>query len=71
MDFLKKAVSDASSNLNQSEGQQPPTGEGQTNQQSGGAGSFLDGIKDKVNSAAGGGADGEKNEDMLDKYVIT
>ena len=35
----------------------------------GSSGGFLDGIGDKLNSAAGGGAEGEKNEDYLDKYV--
>jgi hypothetical protein len=30
-------------------------------------GGFLGGIGDKLNSAAGGGRESEKNEDMLDK----
>jgi hypothetical protein len=69
MDFLKKAASQVTENLNQAEGQQQPAGEQQSNQQSGGAGGILEGLKDKVNSAAGGGQDSEKNEDVLDKYV--
>ena len=38
----------------------------QPSQQSQG-GSFLGGIGDKLNSAAGGGRESEKNEDLLDK----
>lgn len=38
----------------------------QPTQQSQGGG-FLGGIGDKINSAAGGGKESEKNEDYLDK----
>jgi hypothetical protein len=38
----------------------------QKNQESGG---FLGGIGDKLNSAAGGGKESEKNEDYLDKGI--
>ncbi|KAF2237698.1 hypothetical protein EV356DRAFT_510696 [Viridothelium virens] len=34
-----------------------------------GGGGFLGGIGDKINSAAGGGKESEKNEDFLDKGV--
>ncbi|KAF2098957.1 hypothetical protein NA57DRAFT_76191 [Rhizodiscina lignyota] len=33
------------------------------------SGGFLGGIGGKLNNAAGGGAQGEKNEDMLDKGI--
>ena len=39
----------------------------QTGEQSSGGGGFLGGIGDKLNSAAGGGKESEKNEDYLDK----
>lgn len=35
----------------------------------GGGGGFLSGLTGKLNNAAGGGEQGEKNEDYLDKYV--
>ena len=35
----------------------------------GGGGGFMGGIGDKLNSAAGGGKESEKNEDLLDKGV--
>ena len=38
----------------------------ETKEQSSGGG-FLGGIGDKLNSAAGGGRESEKNEDLLDK----
>lgn len=37
----------------------------------GGLGGLLGGLGDKVNNAAGGGKEGEKNEDYLDKGEIT
>jgi hypothetical protein len=66
MDFLKNAVSQASGNQQQAEGQQSTTTGEQSTQSAGG---FLDGLKNKVNSAAGGGVESEKNEDALDKYA--
>ena len=39
----------------------------QGGEQSSGGGGFLGGIGDKLNSAAGGGKESEKNEDYLDK----
>lgn len=38
-----------------------------SNQQSGEGGGFLSGLSNKLNSAAGGGKESEKNEDYLDK----
>ena len=62
MDFLKNAVSGD----NKSEGNQQsqPT---ENSSGGGGGGGFLGGIGDKFNSAAGGGKESEKNEDLLDK----
>jgi hypothetical protein len=40
-------------------------------QSSSGGGGFLDGITNKVNSAAGGGKESEKNEDYLDKGIAS
>lgn len=34
---------------------------------SGGSGNFLGGLGNKINTAAGGGPESEKNEDLLDK----
>lgn len=50
-------------NTNQGQGQSNNQGQ----QQSSGGGGFLGGLGDKLNSAAGGGKEGEKNEDYLDK----
>lgn len=59
MDFVNKALGGGSSS---NENQQP------TEQKSeGGSGGFLGGLGDKLNNAGGGGAQGEKNEDALDK----
>ncbi|KIX00410.1 uncharacterized protein Z518_10549 [Rhinocladiella mackenziei CBS 650.93] len=60
MDQLKGALgSFAGSNENKEGGHQGSSG----------GGNFLGGLGDKLNSAAGGGKEGEKNEDMLDKGV--
>jgi hypothetical protein len=71
MDFLKNAAGQFSGNNNQQQGQQTQQGgssnEGQ--QQSSGAGGFLGGLTNKLNGAAGGGVESEKNEDYLDKGV--
>ncbi|KIW03264.1 uncharacterized protein PV09_05484 [Verruconis gallopava] len=64
MDFLKDAASKFS------EGQKANAPVGEQNAQSGNSGGgFLGGLGDKLNSAAGGGRESEKNEDMLDKGV--
>ena len=39
----------------------------QSEQQSEGTGGFLSSLGDKLNAAAGGGRESEKNEDYLDK----
>ena len=74
MDFIKNAMGGEGqgSNNNQQHGQGMQQGQnnmsGQQNQNSGGGGGgFLGGIGDKLNSAAGGGRESEKNEDYLDK----
>ncbi|KAM0798436.1 hypothetical protein BDR22DRAFT_808942 [Usnea florida] len=57
MDFVKNVMSGGDGGK-----------EGQGNPQSGGSGGrFLDDIGDKLNSAAGGGKESEKNEDLIDK----
>lgn len=40
---------------------------GQQRSSNSGSGGFLGGLGDKLNSAAGGGRESEKNEDLLDK----
>jgi len=65
MDFLK-SVSGGNNN------QQGSNSGGQGEQQqssSGGGGGFLGGLGDKINGAAGGGKESEKNEDYLDKAI--
>ena len=62
MDFVKSAMGRGN------QGENNP----QENSQSGerkseGGGGFLGGIGDKLNTAAGGGKESEKNEDLLDK----
>ncbi|KAL2044685.1 hypothetical protein N7G274_002459 [Stereocaulon virgatum] len=76
MDFIKNAMGGEGqgSNNNQQHGQGMQQGQnnmsGQQNQNSGGGGGgFLGGIGDKLNSAAGGGRESEKNEDYLDKGI--
>lgn len=61
MDFVKNAMG---SGGDTQQGQSKQSGEQQS---SGGGGGFLGGIGDKLNSAAGGGKESEKNEDLLDK----
>ncbi|KEF53789.1 uncharacterized protein A1O9_10190 [Exophiala aquamarina CBS 119918] len=63
MDQLKGALGSFGGGSNQNQQQQ------QGGQQSSSGGGFLGGIGDKLNSAAGGGKEGEKNEDYLDKGV--
>lgn len=45
------------------------TQQGQSAENAEGGGGFFGGIGDKLNSAAGGGKESEKNEDYLDKGV--
>ena len=57
MDFVKNAMSGGDGGK-----------EGQGDSRSGGnGGGFLDDICDKLNSAAGGGKESEKNEDLIDE----
>jgi hypothetical protein len=72
MDFLKDAASKFGDSEQQGkQGDIPGTGEAQQTASSqgsnSGGGGFLSGIGDKLNSAAGGGKESEKNEDYLDK----
>ncbi|KAM0355727.1 hypothetical protein ACHAPU_000113 [Fusarium lateritium] len=63
MDFVKNLAGGNNNNnndANQAQGQQAPPEAG---------GSFMDKISGQANSMAGGGAQGEKNEDGLDKAV--
>jgi len=69
MDFLKSAVGQATDDQQQATGQQTMTTGEQSTSSSQGSGGFLDGLKNKVNSAAGGGVESEKNEDALDKGI--
>ncbi|OAL53230.1 hypothetical protein IQ07DRAFT_597560 [Pyrenochaeta sp. DS3sAY3a] len=62
MDFVNKFTGSGNQQSEGSSQQQPSS-----NQQS--SGGFLGGIGDKLNSAAGGGKESEKNEDYLDKGV--
>jgi len=74
MDFVKNLAGGGSSNnSNDSKiGQASiPTGNMPTEQSGGsGAGGFLGGLGERFNSAAGGGAEGEKREDYLDKGML-
>lgn len=66
MDFVKNAMGGGDKNDKDSIPQQGQSNEHGSEQSSGGGG-FLGGIGNKLNSAAGGGKESEKNEDMLDK----
>ena len=73
MDFIKDAMDGegqgSNSNRqgqNMQQGQNYQSGEQNQNSGGGGGGSF-GGIWDKLNSAAGGGKESEKNEDYFDK----
>jgi len=65
MDFVNKLSGGNSQSQGQTSSEQTGSSGGQ--QQS--SGGFLGGIGDKLNSAAGGGRESEKNEDYLDKGV--
>lgn len=63
MDSLKNAVGMGDNTQTQETmGSESSEGGGQ-------GGGFLGGLGDKINSAAGGGKESEKNEDYLDKGV--
>jgi hypothetical protein len=67
MDFVNKMTGGGNSQ-NQGTSEQVQGSSGGQQQSSGG---FLGGIGDKLNSAAGGGRESEKNEDYLDKGELT
>lgn len=64
MDFLKNAVGGGDKKAETTQPQTTEGGQGGQGEQSGG---FLGGLGNKLNSAAGGGKESEKNEDYLDK----
>ncbi|KAI9890033.1 MAG: hypothetical protein M1814_004549 [Vezdaea aestivalis] len=69
MDMFNKLT--GSGEQKQGEGQQQQHHQQQQGgqQQGGSGGGFLDGIKDKMNTAAGGGRESEAKEDGLDKGI--
>ncbi|PBP18721.1 hypothetical protein BUE80_DR010279 [Diplocarpon rosae] len=70
MDFINKFT--GSSNNEQGQNQQQSSSSAQNQQSSSSnqeGGGFLSGLGNKLNSAAGGGKESEKNEDYLDKGV--
>jgi hypothetical protein len=73
MDFLKEAASKLGGGQQQGQQQEAQSLEAESTQgrqqqsASSSGGGFLDGIGDKLNSAAGGGKESEKSEDYLDK----
>jgi hypothetical protein len=67
MDFVNKFT--GGNGQQQQTGEQPVQGSASGEQKQGGGG-FLGGIGDKLNSAAGGGRESEKNEDYLDKGML-
>jgi hypothetical protein len=71
MDFVNKLAGGGGNKQGQSVNEQVVQGQGSgSEQQSSGSGGFLGGIGDKLNSAAGGGKESEKNEDYLDKGML-
>lgn len=78
MDFVNKMTGGSSNNNNNNNQGNNANEQSQNQQQSsgsssggGGGGGFLSGIGDKLNSAAGGGRESEKNEDYLDKGTFS
>ena len=71
MDALKNAVGMGGSNQQNSGNQQgfgnQQNSMNQPTEHNQGGGGFLGGLGDKMNTAAGGGRESEKNEDYLDK----
>ena len=66
MDFVNKFAG-GNSNEQQQTGQPGQSVNEQVANDKNSGGGFLGGIGDKLNSAAGGGKESEKNEDYLDK----
>ncbi|KAF1360264.1 hypothetical protein EJ07DRAFT_116922 [Lizonia empirigonia] len=70
MDFVNKFTGGGNSQgQGQTSNEQSQSSGSAGGQQQQGGGGFLGGIGDKLNSAAGGGRESEKNEDYLDKGV--
>ncbi|CAO2648956.1 Nn.00g099050.m01.CDS01 [Neocucurbitaria sp. VM-36] len=69
MDFVNKFAGGSNSNEQQQTGQTGQSVNEQVANDKSSGGGFLGGIGDKLNSAAGGGKESEKNEDYLDKGV--
>lgn len=67
MDFFKNALSGDGKEQGQGGDGNGGGKEGGGGGGKGGSEGFLGGIGDKLNSAAGGGKESEKNEDLLDK----
>lgn len=75
MDFAKN-LANSLSNQNNNNGQAQGAGnngmpQGQQQSNEGGIGGFLSGLGNKMNAAAGGGPESEKNEDYLDKGTVS
>jgi len=66
MDYLKGLGGGSSKDNAQQVNPEQQTHQGEQKQSGGG---FFGGIGDKFNTAAGGGRESEKNEDMLDKGI--
>lgn len=66
MDQFKGSINSFMGGSNEPNHSQGPQGR-QGEQQQSSSGGFLSGLGDKLNSAAGGGKESEKNEDYLDK----
>lgn len=72
MDFVNKFTEGENQQKESQQAEQGDHNDSQQNQAGGsrqqeGEGGFLSGLGNKLNSAAGGGKESEKNEDMLDK----
>ena len=65
MDFLKENASKFTGGSNENTNEQSSSSGEQKE-----SGGFLGGITNKINSAAGGGKESEKNEDYLDKGAL-
>lgn len=72
MDFVNKFTGSGNSqSQGQTSNEQLQSTGSSGGQQQQGSGGFLGGIGDKLNTAAGGGRESEKNEDYLDKGKLT
>ncbi|KAK4936566.1 hypothetical protein LTR66_015318 [Elasticomyces elasticus] len=69
MDFVKNFTGGASKTRPTAEPNTGSTEQISSSSSSGGGGGFLSGFSNKLNSAAGGGVESEKNEDYLDKGI--